>query len=1304
MTTQYTPILKLALPVQGELSGTWGDVVNDNITSMVEQAIAGRSVIDTWSANSHVLTTANGTAAESRAAMLSLTDSGTALTGAGSVICPALSKVYIVKNGTAQVITVKTAAGSGIAVPVGKTMLVYCDGTNVLEAVDHVVTLSAGTLTITGLTTFASLKGTGAVTVTNILDEDNMASDSATALVTQQSIKAYVDSQVGANNELSEVLANGNTTGTNDIDVDAAQKVQFRDAAIYINSSVDGQLDIVADTEIQIDTTTVDINGAVDVSGTLDVTGAATFSGNLGIGTSSPTYKLDGGFANQTWGWYLNDSYNAGMTYNTAERSLLIHTKSADVIDHIKFATGGSALERLRIDAVGNLLVGTTDPNVHIGTASGAVITSAGFGFFAVSSNAPIYANRLTNDGAIIDLRKDGTSVGSIGTGNNGNLYLGSGDTGINFNSDINSVYPINPSNGAASNGAIDLGYNGIAFKDLWLSGTVNAGAATFSAGITATTGAFSGGVNITDSSYGIYSTAVAATIGYIGNSANDLTIFSSTAGHNGLRFHDNGILPIDNTGALVDADADLGIGTYRFKDLYLSGTVNAGAATFSGEIAANGGIALGDGDVATFGDSDALSIQHLGGNTYLTNTTGSLILRSDSFRLLNTANSEQILHGDANGAVTAYYDNSVKLATTATGIDVTGTVTADGLTVDGIPTATGDTRYEVVISENQTASAGRGGGIAFARQGDILGGIKNTLDATASNSEMSFQTRLSGTVASKMVLNASGNLGIGTSSPAAKIHTESGVARTSTAKTETAFFSSTDGDDFRFGLAVSHKGGAADADRYASLDSTAYRISTDTFAAGGSLVLQELGGNVGIGDTTFAAGKLQVYDSSGNHVWLKGRASDGTSSVSFRNNADNTYNGRIQVADTGGMLFQVAGSTRATIDASGNLLVGTTVTGSTLANTSTLTGSIAGAGGSLIQAASNDRVQILNRLTSDGDIIQFRKSGAPVGSIGTLGGNLFIGSPNGTAAHLRLGEGGIFPSDSGGYNRNAAIDLGGISSKFKDLYLSGGAIIGGGGTSQTGVISFVADSERARIEGGYQAGGGGYIKFNTDTPGGSNLERMRLDASGNLLVAKTTAGTVLTHGVELSSAGGVFSTTSVAGNSSYFVNLASTGTRYLQRFYASTTFVGSITSTGTATAYNTTSDYRLKEDDVPMTGATERVKALRPINFAWKLDGSRVDGFFAHELAEVVPEAATGTKDAMRDEEYEVTPAVEEVRDEDDNIITEAAAAVMGTRSVPDYQGIDQSKLVPLLTAALQEAIAKIEALTARLEALEGA
>jgi hypothetical protein len=74
-------------------------------------------------------------------------------------------------------------------------------------------------------------------------------------------------------------------------------------------------------------------------------------SGNVGIaGQTTPTYKLDGGFADQTWGWYLNSSYNAGFTYNTAERSLLLATRSAENIDHIKFATGSAATERVRID------------------------------------------------------------------------------------------------------------------------------------------------------------------------------------------------------------------------------------------------------------------------------------------------------------------------------------------------------------------------------------------------------------------------------------------------------------------------------------------------------------------------------------------------------------------------------------------------------------------------------------------------------------------------------------------------------------------------------------------------------------------------------------------------------------------------------------------------------------------------------------------------------------------------------------------------------------------------------------------
>ena len=132
MTTAYTPILQLALPVTGELNGTWGDVVNNNITSMVEQAIAGLATINTWTAASHTLTTANGTTSEARCAILQCSGAPGA---AATVICPTASKVYIIKNSVTggYAVTLKTSAGTGVSVANGVTALLYCDGTNVVS-------------------------------------------------------------------------------------------------------------------------------------------------------------------------------------------------------------------------------------------------------------------------------------------------------------------------------------------------------------------------------------------------------------------------------------------------------------------------------------------------------------------------------------------------------------------------------------------------------------------------------------------------------------------------------------------------------------------------------------------------------------------------------------------------------------------------------------------------------------------------------------------------------------------------------------------------------------------------------------------------------------------------------------------------------------------------------------------------------------------------------------------------------------------------------------------------------------------
>ena len=137
-------------------------------------------------------------------------------------------------------------------------------------------------------------------------------------------------------------------------------------------------------------------------------------------------------------------------------------------------------------------------------------------------------------------------------------------------------------------------------------------------------------------------------------------------------------------------------------------------------------------------------------------------------------------------------------------------------------------------------------------------------------------------------------------------------------------------------------------------------------------------------------------------------------------------------------------------------------------------------------------------------------------------------------------------------------------------------------------------------------------------------------------------------------------------------LNRAESGT--IGIFRQAGTQVGYIYVNGSSTSYNTSSDYRLKEDIIEMDGSIDRLKALKPCNFRWKSDGTRVDGFIAHEAQEVVPEAVSGTKDAV---------------DEEGN---------------PDYQGIDQAKLVPLLTKALQEAVAKIESLETRVKALENA
>jgi len=251
--------------------------------------------------------------------------------------------------------------------------------------------------------------------------------------------------------------------------------------------------------------------------------------------------------------------------------------------------------------------------------------------------------------------------------------------------------------------------------------------------------------------------------------------------------------------------------------------------------------------------------------------------------------------------------------------------------------------------------------------------------------------------------------------------------------------------------------------------------------------------------------------------------------------------------------------------------------------------------------------------------------------------GNVGIGA---TPAGYRLNVNGNYLCSSG-------VDITpgtGFSSQF---VVSGNGYTGGIALDSTGM--WIGQNSGARS-----------LIFACGNNGTTVTERARIDASGNLLVGCTSYPSATVAGGAIS-AGGLPIRTSTG---------TFTGAGDHIQFYNGNGSVGYIRTNGTATSYVTSSDYRLKEQVQPMTGALAKVAALKPCTYKWKADGSDGEGFIAHELAEVVPQCVTGEKDAV---------------DADGN---------------PVYQGIDTSFLVATLTAAIQELKAEVDALRAQLEA----
>lgn len=275
-------------------------------------------------------------------------------------------------------------------------------------------------------------------------------------------------------------------------------------------------------------------------------------------------------------------------------------------------------------------------------------------------------------------------------------------------------------------------------------------------------------------------------------------------------------------------------------------------------------------------------------------------------------------------------------------------------------------------------------------------------------------------------------------------------------------------------------------------------------------------------------------------------------------------------------------------------------------------------------------------------------------------------------------------------------------------------------GTDFIGAIQTSSDSVNIAVETGHA------IRFVTN-----NSNRLQVLDGGNIQFGAnvvnrasencTTFGGMTTfsdldkNGAAINNNGRFIGTQSSQGLTSIVLYQRGTATtQYMMEFFRkqvqsggdnSYDFVGSITTNFSNTSFNTGSDYRLKENIINLTGAIDRVKQLQPRRFNFIKDpGNTVDGFVAHEAQTVVPESITGTKDEVAD--------FGNVLDQD-NVVIESdvrqpeelpeGETWVKTGTKPVYQAIDQSKLVPLLTAALQEAIIKIETLETKVAALEG-